>query len=501
MKKVLAFLLACLLLLPTLMACGNEKAPADTTASAVVTTEATTTADPNAPELPTPEEIGDISGDFHILVAGNWEWNDFQSEGEDSSVVDSAIYRRNAYMSEKYNVNITNEDVVAYSSSMGTGTGYVKIYREYMAGESTYDAAMVGTYDVATLAYNGYLADLNSIEYLDLSKPYWDQKANEDLSMNGKMFYTTGDISVADNRATYVLFFSKSMLKNYNLEDPYELVRENKWTLEKFGTMVKSVGEDVDQNGVYDKNDVFGLLTPTDTHLAILSAAQERVCTINDDGQIGLTFYSERIVNLYDKYLEIVGDHSHTYNYQYNYMTGATGLTSTNEERIAMFNSDKALFYSHTMFYMDHLRDLDNDFGILPYPKYDETQNSYGNLVSAWHSQFLCVPAMVQDQARTGIILEELAYYGKEVLTPAYYEKTLVGQYTRDEESAEMLDIIFSNLVYDVGIYYNIGTYKDQLAAMVRTGKSLTTIYETYKRTADAKIEKINNFFQQNTAN
>ena len=67
MKKILACLLACALLLPTFAACNNEQQPAETTA-ATVTTEATTTADPNAPELPDAEEIGDISGDFHILV-------------------------------------------------------------------------------------------------------------------------------------------------------------------------------------------------------------------------------------------------------------------------------------------------------------------------------------------------------------------------------------------------------------------------------------------------
>ncbi|MBQ9133467.1 MAG: hypothetical protein IJX64_02935 [Clostridia bacterium] len=251
---------------------------------------------------------------------------------------------------------------------------------------------------------------------------------------------------------------------------------------------------------IYIKNDTFGLLTPTDTNLAILAAARERICTINDAGEIELTLYSERTVDLYDKYLDIVTDHSHTYNYQFNYMTGATGLTSTNEERIAMFNSNKGLFYSHTMFYMDYLRDLENDFGILPYPKLDEAQESYGNLVSAWHSQYLCVPMMAGGRDRTGIILEELAYYGQQVLTPAYYEKTLVGQYTRDEESAEMLDIIFANLVYDVGAYYSIGTYSSQLSAIVRTGKSLTTIYETYKTAAEGKIDRINAFFRQNTA-
>lgn len=497
MKKALALLLACLMLLPLMAACDNDE-PVTTGGEQTSATEATV--DSDAPELPSPDEIGDISGDFHILVAGNWAWNDYESEGTEGTVIDSAIYRRNQYIKEKYNVDITNEDIVKYSSAMGSGDGYKKIYNNYMSGDDMYGAAMIGTYDVATLAYNGYIHDLNDIPYLDLTKSYWDQRANEDLSMNGKMYYTTGDISVADNRATYVMFFSKSMVNMYDLDNPYDLVRDDEWTLEKFAGMVKTVGTDENQDGIYDKNDTFGLLTPTDTHLAILSAADERISTINEDGEIELTFYNERVVNLYDQYLQIVTDHSHTYNYQYSYVTGKTGLDSTNEERVSMFNNNHALFYSHTMFYMDYLRDLESDFGIIPYPKFDAAQEKYGNLVSAWHSQFVCVPESVQDLERTGIILEELAYQGRELLTPAYYEKTLHGQYVRDEESSEMLDIIFANLVYDVGIYYNVGTYKDQLATVVRTGQNLTTIYETYRPVAESKIKAINDFFAKNNA-
>ena len=165
-----------------------------------------------------------------------------------------------------------------------------------------------------------------------------------------------------------------------------------------------------------------------------------------------------------------------------------------------MFNSNKALFYSHTMFYMDHLRDIESDFGIIPYPKYDETQDNYGNLVSAWHSQFLCVPITAANVKRSGVILEELAYKGKELLTPAYYDKTLNGQYVRDADSSEMLDIIFANLVYDVGIYYNIGTYKDQLTTIVRTGNSLVNIYETNRTRAESQLKSINDAFAANTA-
>ena len=163
-----------------------------------------------------------------------------------------------------------------------------------------------------------------------------------------------------------------------------------------------------------------------------------------------------------------------------------------------MFNNNQALFYSHTMFYTDELREMDNDFGILPYPKLDSTQEDYGNLVSAWHSQFLCVPVSNSGVERIGIVLEELAKEGERLLTPAYYEKTLQGKYVRDAESAEMLDIIFDSLVFDIGAYYNLGTYKDQLGAMPRTGQSLTVIYETYLPMAQSKVDEINAFFEKN---
>lgn len=491
MKKTLVLILACLMMITAFTACkdnGKKGGGADI----VVEND-----DGDTPDLPSAEEIGDISGDFYILVAGNWEWNDFEATGNGENIIDSAIYKRNQYISDKYAVEIVNEDIVKYSSAMGSGDGYKKVYNSYMAGDHIYDAAMIGTYDVANLALNGVLYDINEVEHIDLTKSYWDQRANEDLSMNGKMYYTTGDISVADNRATYVLFFSKSMIEMYDMDSPYDLVHNNEWTLEKFGEMVKTVGTDNNLDGIYGKEDTFGLLTPTDTHLAILSAAGEKICTINDEGKLELTFYNERVVNLYDAYLNIASDHAHSYNYQYNYVTGKTGLTSSNEERISMFNNNQALFYSHTMFYMDHLRDLESDFGIIPYPKYEASQENYGNLVSAWHSQFLCIPDVgtQEDLKRTGIILEELAYMGDVVLTPAYYEKTLHGQYVRDEESSEMLDIIFDNLVYDMGVYYNVGTYKDQLTSIVRLGTNITTVYESFRPSAEAKVEAINEKF------
>ena len=480
MKKTLALLLSAAILLPLFASCGDKPDATDSSAETTVQTEPAVTED--TPDVPDAAEL-QIGGDFNILVAGNWAWNDYESDGTDGTVVDSAIFRRNKYMLDTYGVDVKNEDIVEYSTAMGSGKGYMRLYTGYMSGTNEFDAAMIGTYDVATLAYSSVLEDLHEVPYIDLSKDYWDQKANEDLTIGGRMFYTTGEISLSDNRSTNVLFFNKEMIKSYGLDNPYELVRNDEWTFDKFASMVKTVGEDLDQNGEYDQNDCFGLLSANDDKLAMLAAARERIATIGEDGNIALTLYNERTVSIYDKYLALCGDYSHTFNWQFDYRTGKGGLVASNEERVAMMNSNRALFYPHMMFYMDYLRDIETDFGILPFPKFDETQEEYGHAVSAWHSEFLCVPRGVADLSRTGLVLEVLAYQGKKLLTPAYYEKTLVGQYTRDEESADMLDIIFATRVFDVGIYY-----------------TLTNVYETNRGAAERKLEGINELFRESTA-
>lgn len=490
MKRTIALLLACAMLCPLFAACGKDS-PDTTSDSTTASTEATR--DPNAPDFDA-DSIGDISGDFNILVSGNYARNDFAAENGEGTAVQNAVYRRNEYMREKFNVNITNEDLIKFNSATGSGVGFTKLYTDYISGDKTYDAAMVGTYDVATLAYSGYIHDLNAIENLNLSKSYWDQTANEDLSIGGKMFYTTGDITIIDNMVTNAILFNKDMIKNYGLDNPYTLVEDNEWTLEKFGSLVKAVGEDKDQNGIYDSNDTYGLLTWNDAMLSILGASGEKICSINND-KLELTFYNERVVSLYDMWEDIVFDQAHSYNYQYNNVEGkATPTSSWDEARIRMFDSEQALFYTTLLTTVDKHRNSETDFGILPFPKYDSNQKDYGHAVSAFHCAFVCVPTLAASP-RVGAILEELAYQGKKLLTPAYYDQTLIGQYTRDEESAAMLDLIFATRVYDVGIYYTIGDYKTALSRLYVTRSALSSLYDANLGQAEKKIDQINQVF------
>ena len=119
MKRFLALLLAALMLLP-FAACDKDSGDVENTVAPIVAQ----TGDENTPDFPSTEELGDISGDLHVLVSGNWTWNDFEADDTDTTVVETAIYRRNQYIKEKYNVDITNKDIVKYSSTMGGGDGF-----------------------------------------------------------------------------------------------------------------------------------------------------------------------------------------------------------------------------------------------------------------------------------------------------------------------------------------------------------------------------------------
>lgn len=118
-----------------------------------------------------------------------------------------------------------------------------------VAGDTTYDVVMPYMNRAIDLAMEGLLLDLSTVPYLALEKPWWDQRVTKDMAIADKVFFSTGDISILDNECTMVMFFNKELVTDYTLDDPYTLVREKKWTIDKVGEMAAAVTHDVDGDG------------------------------------------------------------------------------------------------------------------------------------------------------------------------------------------------------------------------------------------------------------
>ncbi|NLB15992.1 MAG: hypothetical protein GX827_04195 [Clostridiales bacterium] len=146
---------------------------------------------------------------------------------------------------------------------------------------------------------------------------------------------------------------------------------------------------------------------------------------------------------------------------------------------------------------MQNLRDMDEDFGIIPWPKYDETIDNYYANVDAGCNLFI-VPVTNPDPEKASVILEALAYESYLTVIPTYYDVVLTTKFTRDAESVEMLDIIRAGRVFDIGYYFfdnsndlnSVGWYLAN-----RSDRSFASVYAKYESMVQKQYAKVNEKF------
>jgi hypothetical protein len=158
-----------------------------------------------------------------------------------------------------------------------------------------------------------------------------------------------------------------------------------------------------------------------------------------------------------------------------------------------VFGQNRALFRTSAFSAIKKLRAYDDaqEFGIIPYPMVTEEQDQYYTYCAAKYAYAAVIPTSLQgDKANfSAFMLEAMAYGGRKYITPAYYETTLKYRDLRDDESGEMLDLVFSNVVYDLGIIYEFGGISNMIKDMMKTNS--TDVVSTYQAKEAAILEAI----------
>jgi hypothetical protein len=166
-------------------------------------------------------------------------------------------------------------------------------------------------------------------------------------------------------------------------------------------------------------------------------------------------------------------------------------LRVTQGDECALFMKGEALFISNNMTMIDRIRDMDDDFGILPYPKADAAQNAYHSVMGT-NAMSFGILAAAENIERIGEVTCAMTAVSMDTVKPAYYESTLKRKRARDEESLDMLEIITSTRIVDVGLIYNWGgfatAYRDNVVQ--QKSESLFTVFERNANSAQAAIDK-----------
>ena len=461
--RILSLILTLLLTAPVLSSCSESAVNTETTAPVE------SSADPAAVET-LPEEtelqpdLPDITFDdqsFTILTSGvmdagqDWVTYDIWVESMNGEVINDTVFERNLYLEDTYKIK--------FAEYKTEGSTFEEIKKEVQADSGLFNAAMINIENSATLAQTGFLHNLYAASYIDTSMPWWDQRAVTDLEILGKLYLLTGDITVIDNDATWVLMFNKQMHQNYQLDNLYDLVRENKWNYDIMLEMVSSAASDLNGDGKMTwQDDQFGFITSGDSGYGLMYASGEKLVTTDADKNIVSLKDAERLSGVVEKASLIMANKG---------LTFQTGYESTLPDDIrAMFEEGRGLFYGEVMQCIIRMRASETDFGLIPWPKYDETQEEYYNWIHTTAGRGVVIPTSQDDLEIAGVILEAMAAKSMYTVTPAYYEVSMTYKFMRDTESAEMLDIILQSRIYDLGRIFNFGNVVTNIAGIINQG-------------------------------
>ncbi len=450
---------AALLLLASLIltACGETASPSSGTAapdSSVPDSPAST--EPINEKLPDRDfgghEFSIIATDEVGTIRYSYEIDADELNGD---AMNDAVFKRNQLVEERFNVKITKID---YDKN-----NYVQTFNNtVLAGDDTYDA-LVTTYD--TVQNNGltYACDVKDIPYIDLDSPWWDGDFLRETELGGHIWGLTGDINVVDNASAWGMAFNKHLAEEFVDTDLYALVRDGKWTIDKLKAYGIAATADLNGDSKLNYDDRFGLVASANFAVEFIWSSGSRLS--KKEGS-GVTFMLDNEKNLsvlkkvFDLYQEESVCVAET-------MTAAPGLSNWDTQR-KIFKEGRALFYGMTIVNAESFRDMTEDYGIIPMPKYDEDQADYACSAQEWGATMFMVPKNAPDLERTGILLDAMSSAAVSTITPAYFETLLEGKIIRDEESKEMLELIFSTRVWDPAYTFNWGSVR-----------SLTSIFKT----------------------
>ena len=431
--------LALLLLAAMLAACAakdnttiaDTENPAVDTESVPEVTETT-----EVPDLPADLSFDGATFTFGVVDNPNGR-NPIVMEELTGEALNDAQYNTVQQTNDALNV------VVAETILTGGYPAAQDVIKLVTAGDDLIQVANIYCAAIPQLLSGGYVMSYNDVPYIDLRKTWWDQKVSENLVISDIRYAVNGHLNITTHDLTYCLVFSKDQIADNGLENPYDLVRDGKWTMDKMAEQMVAVTRDANGDGTFDEKDNYGYASAIKMTLpSFWIGAGEKTITLNDAGIPSLTMDGERFHNVIEKIFAI------TYDNGTRYQNKADDYDIPTECK-DLFVGDRALFMDCSLFYVAALRDMETDFGILPYPKYDEAQAEYCSRVSYFMPAVM--PATNRNLELVGAVLEYINYRAKENITPAYYDITLKGKVSRDEESVEMLDIILDNRVVDLG--------------------------------------------------
>jgi len=441
MKRTLSLTLILILLVTS--SCGSGSAETEDPSAAPAETEAQT--QPAETEVSYGYDKPAMDGyEFTILNCIDELW------GGSNHVIDyneligepvqDAIYTRARQVEEEMNLKLN-------VSKFGIFDLYGELSKEVLSGGGNYDAAYTPLSHSNTPLAGEYGYNLYDIDTLHLSENWWNQSFVDTATLFGDQLYASIDyINMMGYSYGNVMYFNKDMMIDHSLEIPYDTIREGKWTYDVMNQQMSAV---VNLNGdatfAADNNGncVWGYAVQhAEGTMSLLDGAGEFLVVLDDDNAPVLRSDNVRLLDAYDTLVNMLS------------ADGYCVMKNTAEvQGQIFFSNNRALFYQSSLgLSAANFRELEFEYGVIPLPKFDESQSRYYTMVSEY-TLTLSVPKSVQNVSDSGAVLDYLAFLGMKDVIPEL-QTTLCYKGTRDEDSIEMMELLLDTMTVDIGYVY-----------------------------------------------
>ena len=494
-KAVFSLLLAALTLTSVMASCGGDNAgttPTVTDAVDNTATEAVETEETLKSLVPDGLDFGGET--MRILSSSYFETDAFTMHVDEATgdVVNDAVYNRNLALENKFNVKLAYED-----NYLNGGTDIaVTIRKSVTAGSDDYDIIFGCQYNLAPLVLDNIMLNLDGQEYLHLDQPWWYQNHIQEMTIgHDKTYFVTGDITLNVLRNMGCMYVNKQLYaQNYeSIEEMYDQVLDGKWTFDSLAQMCTEMYQDLNGDGAFDDDDQYGIGVITANLTDHFTYAAGIRATSRDENNIPvLTMNNEKTVThtqkLYSLYYENPG--VRVFPADYN---------SLDIVMPGKFNENELLFLPGWFYTSELLRNMEVDYGVIPFPKYDESEPTYLSLAHDI-SVTACLPTTCSKVEQATAIMEEMAFLGYRDVLPAYYEVAIKVKYNRDstDKAMQILDIIHDNCTTDFAFIYNyalggVGLIERDLMGGKKS--DFASMYAKKEKTYEKKLNELIDVF------
>ena len=495
MKNLIVLLLALIMVLAC-VACGNSGSTSSDTTTAP-STNATTIPSTSVPGTSEPEgttedlafadpdlEAKDFDGTtLTFLMREDGEYKSIAVFEDSSNSVASEVYWRNQALEEKYKIKIACTEL-HFTAVLGEAQTQIN------SDELAFDILDMAPSYQFVLAVDRMLYDMAEIPVVDSSKGYWLNKFNEEISVHGINYFLASYANLWTLDSAGVVFFNTELAEELQLGNLYELVMDYEWTYDVMNQMSQLAYKD-DGDGEWDLDDRFGSVS-TLACVETMYVGMGGTTLIPDGEDYRITYTDEENIDRLTKIVEFWAHESSVLTARYgDYMIG-----SNQSILAALMLGGRALFAQEQLYQLSKFADSEYVIGMLPIPLYDENQENYRSATHYGQASTSSIPLLLSENRLelVGTILEDMAFTGWRDIRPAYYDVNLKFRRAQDEESREILDIIFENTTVDLGTCFsNTGfTPAADLRAVVRSSNTAVSSYlETNASAYALKLEEL----------